>query len=431
MSRRRAQAARPSSDVLTAAAGCRPPCTTACTRPTRHDAATPAARRRAAHPRDRGQRRIEGRAALIAQLPALEIISVMGVGYDGIDVAAAKARGVIVTHTPDVLNDDVADLAIGADARAPRASCRRPTATCATAAGSRARCRWRARCRARGWASSAWGASARRSPQRALAFGMSVAYTARSAKAGPAVPLPADAAALAAESDFLGRHHARRRGDAQADRCRGAAGARAQGHPGQRRARLGGRRGGADRRAGARRDRRRRARRVRERAATCPSALRALPHVVLTPHIGSATAAHPPGDGRPRVPQPARALRRPPAADAGARVPGLTAPAACSLRESPQASRVVQSSYDKPTATDAANPTGDSRMQTQEPGSPPRWPARPCSRRGPRWPRRSSPSGGSRASTRPRTMRCSRRSRSSRPRTRHQDRAVAVPGRRT
>ncbi|MBC7990348.1 MAG: 2-hydroxyacid dehydrogenase, partial [Luteimonas sp.] len=51
-------------------------------------------------------------AELIAQLPALEVISVMGVGYDGIDVAAAKARGVVVTHTPEVLNDDVADLAI-------------------------------------------------------------------------------------------------------------------------------------------------------------------------------------------------------------------------------------------------------------------------------------------------------------------------------
>lgn len=51
-------------------------------------------------------------AELIAQLPALELISVMGVGYDGIDVAAAKARGVTVTHTPDVLNDDVADLAL-------------------------------------------------------------------------------------------------------------------------------------------------------------------------------------------------------------------------------------------------------------------------------------------------------------------------------
>ena len=52
-------------------------------------------------------------AELIAQLPALEVISVMGVGYDGIDGAAATARGVVVTHTPDVLNDDVADLALG------------------------------------------------------------------------------------------------------------------------------------------------------------------------------------------------------------------------------------------------------------------------------------------------------------------------------
>ena len=49
---------------------------------------------------------------LIAQLPALEIISVFGVGYDGIDVAAARERGIRVTHTPNVLNDEVADLAI-------------------------------------------------------------------------------------------------------------------------------------------------------------------------------------------------------------------------------------------------------------------------------------------------------------------------------
>jgi len=35
------------------------------------------------------------------------------VGYDGIDVATAKARGIVVTNTPDVLNDCVADLAFG------------------------------------------------------------------------------------------------------------------------------------------------------------------------------------------------------------------------------------------------------------------------------------------------------------------------------
>jgi lactate dehydrogenase-like 2-hydroxyacid dehydrogenase len=46
-------------------------------------------------------------------LPSLEIIANYGVGYDAIDVVAACARGVRVTNTPDVLNDDVADLAVG------------------------------------------------------------------------------------------------------------------------------------------------------------------------------------------------------------------------------------------------------------------------------------------------------------------------------
>jgi lactate dehydrogenase-like 2-hydroxyacid dehydrogenase len=50
--------------------------------------------------------------SLIEQLPRLAIISSMGVGYDAIDVGAARERGVIVTNTPDVLNEDVADLAL-------------------------------------------------------------------------------------------------------------------------------------------------------------------------------------------------------------------------------------------------------------------------------------------------------------------------------
>lgn len=52
-------------------------------------------------------------AAMIAHLPALEIIASFGVGYDGVDVSAATERGVVVTNTPDVLNDEVADTAIG------------------------------------------------------------------------------------------------------------------------------------------------------------------------------------------------------------------------------------------------------------------------------------------------------------------------------
>lgn len=50
--------------------------------------------------------------AWMARLPALEIIANFGVGYDGVDVAAAARRGVIVTNTPDVLNDEVADATI-------------------------------------------------------------------------------------------------------------------------------------------------------------------------------------------------------------------------------------------------------------------------------------------------------------------------------
>src|SRR5919106_4683849 len=49
---------------------------------------------------------------LIDALPALEIIGVLGVGVDAVDLATAKARGVRVTNTPDVLTEGVAELAI-------------------------------------------------------------------------------------------------------------------------------------------------------------------------------------------------------------------------------------------------------------------------------------------------------------------------------
>jgi lactate dehydrogenase-like 2-hydroxyacid dehydrogenase len=52
-------------------------------------------------------------AALIGRLPNLKIIANFGVGYDTVDVAAAAKRGVIVTNTPDVLTEEVADSAVG------------------------------------------------------------------------------------------------------------------------------------------------------------------------------------------------------------------------------------------------------------------------------------------------------------------------------
>ena len=51
-------------------------------------------------------------AALIDRLPKLEIIAVASVGYDAIDLEHARTKGIPVTNTPGVLDDDVADLAI-------------------------------------------------------------------------------------------------------------------------------------------------------------------------------------------------------------------------------------------------------------------------------------------------------------------------------
>jgi lactate dehydrogenase-like 2-hydroxyacid dehydrogenase len=52
-------------------------------------------------------------AAFFDRFPKVEIVSSFGVGYDYIDAAEAGRRGVIVTNTPDVLTDEVADLTIG------------------------------------------------------------------------------------------------------------------------------------------------------------------------------------------------------------------------------------------------------------------------------------------------------------------------------
>ena len=52
-------------------------------------------------------------AAFIDALPKLEIIANFGVGYDSVDARHAGTRGVMVTNTPDVLTEEVADTALG------------------------------------------------------------------------------------------------------------------------------------------------------------------------------------------------------------------------------------------------------------------------------------------------------------------------------
>jgi lactate dehydrogenase-like 2-hydroxyacid dehydrogenase len=52
-------------------------------------------------------------AAMLDRLPNLKIIGNFGVGYDTIDVAEAARRGIVITNTPEVLTEEVADTAIG------------------------------------------------------------------------------------------------------------------------------------------------------------------------------------------------------------------------------------------------------------------------------------------------------------------------------
>ena len=142
--------------------------------------------------------------AIIDACPRLEMIAVYGVGYDAVDMAACRARGVSVTNTPDVLSEDCADLGIGMMLCLARGM-----------VGAEA---W-----ARGgdWASKGgyplqsrvWGKRAGvlglgrigvEVARRLQGFGMDIAYSARSPKSTPENwAYIADPVALAARSDFL------------------------------------------------------------------------------------------------------------------------------------------------------------------------------------------------------------------------------------
>src|SRR5215469_3194506 len=57
------------------------------------------------------EERVDG--AFMQRLPRLEIVASFGVGYDHVDAKWAGAHGILVTNTPDVLNEEVADTALG------------------------------------------------------------------------------------------------------------------------------------------------------------------------------------------------------------------------------------------------------------------------------------------------------------------------------
>jgi lactate dehydrogenase-like 2-hydroxyacid dehydrogenase len=228
-------------------------------------------------------------AALIAQLPSLEIISVMGVGYDGVDVAAAIQRGVRVSHTPNVLNDDVADLAIGlmlsAARQLPAADRYVRSGLWPQGAMPLARKMSGARLGLLGM-----GRIGQAIATRALAFGMSVAYHARNPRTGLPYAYHDSALALASHCDFLvaitpggaGTRHLVNAEVLQALGPKGFLVNVARGSVVDEAALIDALERGVI--AGAGLD-------VFENEPGVPDRLLALPQVVLTPHIGSATFA--------------------------------------------------------------------------------------------------------------------------------------------
>jgi lactate dehydrogenase-like 2-hydroxyacid dehydrogenase len=141
-------------------------------------------------------------AALMDRLPRLEIISNFGVGVDAIDLAAARKRGIIVTNTPDVLNDCVADTAMGLIINALR---RFPQAEHHLRSGY-----WASR-GAYPLTTAVWGKTlgilglgriGEAIARRALAFGMKVRYHNRNRKKSP-FPYDPDPVTLARNCDVL------------------------------------------------------------------------------------------------------------------------------------------------------------------------------------------------------------------------------------
>lgn len=148
----------------------------------------------------RGRERVD--AALIQALPRLETIASFAVGYDSIDLGAAGQRGIVVTNTPDVLNDEVADYTVGLLLATLRQI---PQGDRFVRSGQWQRAQFplttSLRDRTIGFAGMGRIASA--TAHRLKAFGVAMAYSCRSPRPGLDMPFHADFRQLAAAVDVL------------------------------------------------------------------------------------------------------------------------------------------------------------------------------------------------------------------------------------
>lgn len=139
---------------------------------------------------------------LLSMLPNVKLIAICGVGYDGVDVVAAKEKGIVVTHTPGVLTDDVADLALGLVLSIGR---RIPQADRFVRNGDWVNDTFPMTRKVSGARLGVVGMGriGRAIAKRAAAFDMRIAYTGREAKADVPYTFYKTATALAAEVDYL------------------------------------------------------------------------------------------------------------------------------------------------------------------------------------------------------------------------------------
>ncbi|MEO3413060.1 2-hydroxyacid dehydrogenase [Roseovarius sp. CAU 1744] len=142
-------------------------------------------------------------AAEMDLLPNLALIANYGVGYDAIDVVAASERGITVTNTPDVLNDDVADLAVAMLLMQGREMAQ--ASEWARSGNWKSRGEYRLNRKVSGGRAGIVGLGriGREIADRLAAFKMDIHYFARSEKTTPGWTYHADPVSLAQAVDYL------------------------------------------------------------------------------------------------------------------------------------------------------------------------------------------------------------------------------------
>ena len=140
---------------------------------------------------------------LIAALPRLEMIGVYGVGVDGVDLAAARARGIKVSNTPDVLTGETADIALALMLAVAREVPKGDSYVRSGAWAEKGNMPLSTRMHGKRVGIAGLGRIGKAVAKRAAGFDMPIAYFGRTAQPGVPYTYVSSLTALAAQSDFL------------------------------------------------------------------------------------------------------------------------------------------------------------------------------------------------------------------------------------